>query len=65
MLYFYRLTGWKTRINRFKLSRLTSVAQNKEQLIKTEIEKSTIGEKATMYEMVDMLLNVISKRIQL
>ena len=39
--------------------------QSKEQLIKTEIEKSSIGEKATMFEMVDLLLNVISKRIQL
>ncbi|WP_289020586.1 hypothetical protein [uncultured Desulfobacter sp.] len=39
--------------------------QNKEQLIKTEIEKSTISEKAIMYEMVDMLLNIISKRIQI
>lgn len=39
--------------------------RNKEQLIRTEIERSSIGEKAIMYEMVDLLLNVIAKRIQL
>ena len=47
------------------ISKQDEYYQNKKQMIKTEIEKSTIGEKATMYEMVDMLLNIISKRIQL
>jgi len=39
--------------------------QNKKQLLRKEIEQSSIGEKATIYEMVDLLLNVISKRMQL
>ncbi len=47
------------------ISKQDEYYQNKEKLIKTEIEKSAISEKAAMYEMVDMLLNVISKRIQL
>jgi len=47
------------------ISKQNEYYQNKERLLRKEIEHSSIGEKATMYEMVDLLLNVISKRIKL
>lgn len=47
------------------ISKQEEYYQNKEQIIRKEIEKSSISEKATMYEMVDLLLNVICKRIEL
>jgi hypothetical protein len=39
--------------------------KNKEQLLRKKIGNASIGEKAPMYEMVDLLLNVISNRIEL
>ena len=47
------------------ISKQREYYQDKKQLIRTEIENVTISEKAMMYEMVDMLMNIISKRIQL
>jgi hypothetical protein len=47
------------------ISKQDEYYQNKEKLIRTQIEHSSIDEKATMYEMVDLLLSVISMRIQL
>ena len=47
------------------ISKQNEYYQLKEQIIRSEIENSDIEEKATMYEMVDLLTNVISRRILL
>jgi hypothetical protein len=39
--------------------------QNKQRLLKKEVEESIISEKSAIYDMVDLLMQVISKRIEL
>jgi hypothetical protein len=47
------------------ISNLDRYYQNKQRLLQKEIEESDISDKATFYEMVDLMLQVISKRIQI
>ncbi len=47
------------------ISNLDRYYQNKQRLLQKEIEESDISDKATFYEMVGLMLQVISKRIQI
>lgn len=47
------------------ISNIHEYYQNKERLLRKEIERSNINEKAVFYEMVALLLNVISHRIKI
>ena len=47
------------------ISDLNEYYHNKEMLLRKEIEQSDISDKSTLYEMVTLLLNIVSKRIQI